>query len=370
MTIDGIARLTHQELTVELIRLAGSERQATAALIVHLAEFDARRLYEPAGYPSLFKYCMAVLHLSEDAVYNRIEVARAVRRFPALAEMLVTGALSPTTARMVVERLTVENQEQLLAEACFKSKAGVEELLAHRFPRPDVAARVRKTPSPRVKVADVVDPPADVRVMSTATPALDPTPPAPAMTVAANPRPVVRPRAPERYEIRFTASKEMRDELQEAQDLLGHAIPSGDIAAVFGRALSLLVSDLKKKKCAATSRPRPSAAPAAVSPNVTAEVKRAVWARDRASCAFVASSGRRCGERRFLEFHHVVPRGVGGPGTVENIALRCRAHNGHEVDLFFGPGKRWLRDDQRTGSGTSRPPRGDGSGRTPSAGAG
>jgi 5-methylcytosine-specific restriction endonuclease McrA len=72
-------------------------------------------------------------------------------------------------------------------------------------------------------------------------------------------------------------------------------------------------------------------------------VRRAVCARDANRCAFVSKHGRRCEETRFLEFHHVVPRAAGGGATVDNIQLRCRAHNGHEVDLFFGPGKRWVR---------------------------
>jgi hypothetical protein len=354
-----VSHLTHEELTAELGRLAGSEREATAALIVHLAEFDARRLYEPAGFPSLFKHCMAVLHLSEDAVYNRIEVARALRRHPVLAEMLVTGALSPTTARLVVDYLTVENKDELLAAASFKSKNVVEELLAHVSPRPDVAARMRKIPR-RPLTADVVVPPAITRTEAPIPAPSNPFPPpspaeAPPVRFAADPRPVVSPRAPERYEIRFTASREMRDELREAQDLLGHAIPSGDIAAVFARALRLLVNDLKKKKCAATDQPRPGAGESAASAHVPAAVRRAVWSRDQGSCAFVSAHGHRCGARRLVEFHHVIPRAAGGPATVENIALRCRAHNGHEVDLFFGPGKRWTAGEDGTRPGTSSP---------------
>jgi len=56
MKITHASRLGNAELMAELNRLARCEREATAALIVHLAEFDARRLFEPAGYPSLFKY--------------------------------------------------------------------------------------------------------------------------------------------------------------------------------------------------------------------------------------------------------------------------------------------------------------------------
>src|SRR5713101_2042895 len=89
MKITHASHLSDQELTTALRRLAQDEREATVALIVHLAEFDARRLYEPAGFSSLFKYCRAVLRLSEDAVYNRIRSARAARRFPVIVDMLL-----------------------------------------------------------------------------------------------------------------------------------------------------------------------------------------------------------------------------------------------------------------------------------------
>jgi hypothetical protein len=156
---------------------------------------------------------------------------------------------------------------------------------------------------------------------------------------------VVRPLAPERYEIRFTASGEMREKLRVAQDLLGHAIPSGDIAQVFDRALTLLVADLSRKKYAATERPRRSRGQSDESRNIPGEVKRLVDRRDKRRCAFVPPNGRRCDERRFLEFHHVVPYAAGGKPTAENIQLRCRAHNGYEADLFYGPGQRRTRGD-------------------------
>lgn len=63
-----------------------------------------------------------------------------------------------------------------------------------------------------------------------------------------------------------------------------------------------------------------------------------MWLRDGGQCAFVARNGRRCNERGFLEFHHVVPYGTGGEATADNIAVRCRAHNGYEADLYFGRG--------------------------------
>ena len=38
-----------------------------------------------------------------------------------------------------------------------------------------------------------------------------------------------------------------------------------------------------------------------------------------------------------LEFHHVIPFADGGATTSANLQLRCRAHNGYEAELFFGP---------------------------------
>ena len=65
-------------------------------------------------------------------------------------------------------------------------------------------------------------------------------------------------------------------------------------------------------------------------------MRRAVWRRDGGCCAFVGTEGR-CGERAFLELHHVEPYAVGGAAREENIELRCRAHNAYEARLFFEP---------------------------------
>jgi hypothetical protein len=168
---------------------------------------------------------------------------------------------------------------------------------------------------------------------------------------------VVRPLAAERYEIRFTASADTLKKLRAAQDLLGHAVPSGDLAEVFDRALTVLVADLTRKKFATTSRPRTSTAASIDDSHIPAAVRRGVGIRDRARCAFVARNGRRCEERRFLEFHHIVPRAAGGLATIENIQLRCRAHNGHAVDQYFGPGKRRMRDRRSYAMGAARGPK-------------
>ena len=77
-----------------------------------------------------------------------------------------------------------------------------------------------------------------------------------------------------------------------------------------------------------------------------------MWIRDEGRCAFVGRSGR-CREIGFLEFHHAEPHAVKGPATVDNIQLRCHAHNQHEARLFFGD---WAAGPPPDASADSRAP--------------
>jgi hypothetical protein len=160
--------------------------------------------------------------------------------------------------------------------------------------------------------------------------------------IPAPPPPLACPLAPDRYKVTFTATEETCEKLQLAQDLLRHSIPDGDPARIFARALDVLVEELVKAKFAVTRTTRTSPGQTDDSRHIPAEVKRAVFARDRGRCAFRAAEGRRCGERAFVEFHHLVPYAAGGAPMVENIELRCRAHNGYEAEVFYGPARRYL----------------------------
>jgi hypothetical protein len=166
-------------------------------------------------------------------------------------------------------------------------------------------------------------------------------PPALADPTGPRRREIVRPLAPDRYEIRFTATAQTCEKLRIAKDLLCHAVPGGDVAQVVDRALTVLLEELARRKFAATPRPRPSGASASVagpaaSRHIPAAVKRTVWLRDGGRCAFVGKAARRREARGFLEFHHVRPYAVGGAATTDNIQIRCRAHNAYEADLFYG----------------------------------
>ena len=278
-----VSELTDTELIHELARRAGRERHATAATIRALIEFDRRILYKGEGYASLFAYCTQALHYSEHAAFNRIEVARAAARWPQLLSAIEDGTIHLAGARLLAPHLTEENVEMAIASARHRSKREVEEVVAG-LARRNVLVAV----------------------------------------------------AAEQYRLHLTISRQARDTLRQVQALLSHQLPDGNPAVIFERALSLLLSDLERKRTAATARPRPRrATQGARTRHIPAAVRREVWRRDAGQCAFVGRQGR-CTERQFVEFHHVQPYAAGGAATAANIELRCRSHNSYEAEVYFG----------------------------------
>ncbi|HEV8481815.1 MAG TPA: DUF222 domain-containing protein, partial [Candidatus Eisenbacteria bacterium] len=158
-------------------------------------------------------------------------------------------------------------------------------------------------------------------------------------------RPITNPTplAADRYEIRFTIDGATYEKLRFAQNLLGHAVPSGSIAELFRRGLGALVAETLKKRFGIGSKPKGARGRQARPSRriisrryIPAPIRRAVWERDGKQCTAVSRDGKRCEERKFLEFDHVVPVARGGKPTVKGLRMLCRAHNQLEAERAFG----------------------------------
>jgi 5-methylcytosine-specific restriction endonuclease McrA len=316
----SLRHLPDQTLVREFKSAVAHDCQSSALVIAYLAEVDARRLYAPAGYSSLFEYCVREVHFSEDVAYKRIQVARAARQFPSIYDLLADGRLHLTAVVLMAPRLTPGNAGELLAAAVHRSKAQIEQLLAERFPQPDLPTLIAPLAAP----ANSLLVPEPVKLRPTEQSAIAPAAPA-----------KVAPLAPERYAVQFTMDQATRDDLAYAQALLGHAVPNGDVAQIFARALKTLIAKLEREKFAKTERPR-SCQHSDDARHIPAEVKRAVWERDGGRCTFVGENGHRCESRTRLEFDHVEAVANGGHATVPGLRLRCRAHNQLEAERGFG----------------------------------
>ena len=324
-----LSLLSNIELLDEAQRLAANERTATAALVRCLIEVEDRALHLAQGCASMFVYCTDVLRLCEGAAYNRIQAARTARKFPLVLERLADGSLTLTAVRLLGRHLTTDNCGRVLTSAVHAKKRELEELVASLAPKPDVATVIRKIPQPAA--TPIATASASVQESSNSS---EPASCVPAPPPSANARPVIQPLAPERYKLQLTIAKDTHDTLRQLQNLLRHSISDGDPSRIVDRALKQLLEDVLREKCALTERPRCSTKASSDSRHIPAAVRRAVFKRDGGQCAFVGPHGR-CTERAFLEYHHRLPFAAGGKATVDNIELRCRAHNAYEAQLFF-----------------------------------
>jgi len=139
-----------------------------------------------------------------------------------------------------------------------------------------------------------------------------------------------------RFALQVSIGQGTRDKLEHAKALLGHQVPSGDLAEVLDRALDALIAKLEKRKLAATNRPQRARRPTCNRRTIPAHVRRAVSKRDGGRCTFVSESGTRCPAKAKLEYDHVTPVARGGEATIGNLRLRCRAHNQYEAERTFG----------------------------------
>ena len=189
--------------------------------------------------------------------------------------------MSLTAICLLAPHLTAGNHRLVLEAARQKGKRDVERMIAELSPKPDVPSTIRKLPSPAPPVpmlalAEIMPAAVDsAPTLVRAAPQLC-APQTPSVRVAPAPsRPlVVVSLAPERFKVQFTVGRETHDKLRRAQDLLRHAAPNGDPAQIVDRALTLLLE--------------------------------------------------------------VIPYASGRTASVENIQLRCRAHNQYEAQGYFG----------------------------------
>jgi len=377
-------------LLADLAEMVSRDRASTAELLAYLSEVDGRRLFRPAGYPSMYAYCVGELHLSEQAAYKRIYAARVTRRFPAVFAALSEGRIHLAGVCLIAPYLKSGNVDELLAMATHQRKSEIERRLALRFPRTELMTIVEVYPGrASSSTAEVVpegagtlgaeagtrpptepvdgssqrstDAPAanpsvaaaataataaaavtSAAAAATAAPAGTVAPAATAMHATGPPlmAPVTRPKwiplAPQRFGLQLSVPQSTYDKVQHALALLSHVIPCGDVAQVLDRALDLLIEKLERRKLGAALQPRAPRPLTGGTRYVPAHVRRAVWKRDQGRCTFVSESGHRCEERRFLQFDHIEPVARGGIASVDGIRLRCRAHNQLEAERVFG----------------------------------
>jgi 5-methylcytosine-specific restriction endonuclease McrA len=277
----------------------------------------------------MFAFCTSRFRMSEAIAAKRIRAGRAACRFPCVFGMIARGELHLTGVHQLAAHLTDDNHQRVLQRAKHKSMREIEQLIAEIAPKPDVPTLIRALPMKKSEEPSPLEP-------IGASPSTSRPGAAAPLKPKAISRPV--PLAPRRYKLQVTIGEEARDKLAELQALLSHQIPDGDPGEILERALDALLTETKKKKAALTDKPRRTKKKKTkpTTRAIPAHARREVFERDEGHCTFVDAEGRRCPSKWQVEFHHRTPYARGGTHDVENIELRCRAHNQYEAELEYG----------------------------------
>ena len=135
--------------------------------------------------------------------------------------------------------------------------------------------------------------------------------------------------------LRVTVSDAFVGDLETVRQALSHKLPGGSLEEVLHECVRVTLGHIERRRCGAV-RKTSAKAPPPGSRYVPVAIRNEVWKRDGGQCAFVGSTGHRCGSRHQVQLHHLDPFGKGGPATAANLSLRCRVHNFHAAEQDYG----------------------------------
>src|SRR6478735_5136622 len=273
--------LADDELLAGLSRIVGQRNQITAEFLAYLAELDERQIFLDLGFSSLFEYCLETLGLCESTAGRHIAAARVCRNHPQVFALVASGALHASALSLLRKHLSPENAAELFELCTHRSTRKVEELLAGRFPRPDVRDLVRRltrfaipggVPAQAGLTLDVERPsetkPTEALPREPSVPLqtafVESRAREPATTLGALGAPEAlkpsrfEPLSPDRYGVHFTADGEFRELLERVRGLAGHRLPSGDLMTLLKRGLEAYERELAKERFAVGRKPRRS----------------------------------------------------------------------------------------------------------------
>ncbi len=386
MTI--LHQLSDSSLRQTLKNLATSERAGLVALVDHLAEVDSRSLDKEWGYSSLWDYVTRELLMKDGVAYNRIALARLVRKRPEIRPLLVDGSLGQCSAVLLNEFVASEHFSELLLRATKSSKRELQDYIAiyrgKPTPKKDTIRRVAETvaklapvqasvatPQPPLTALPLRPLPLEAQVNKPVhTPALSLfQSPIAAPVIAAvtqhseksEAKPLFDEAEVKTHRISFMATEAMVDKLKRAKDLAG----TQELGAVLEAALNAFLEKKdpvkrQERRVARKAKAAPQPVEVKVSGNEKSEdinsrrqagdeseksnprrqpigVRDEVTVRDGGRCTYVGPDGVRCGATRYLEIDHVLAWSKGGSSRqVENATLHCKNHNLLKARKEFG----------------------------------
>lgn len=291
MTARKSDSLSNEDLLQRIDSVMQNRRRQTAQLIGLLLQLDESREHLRIAYSSLYEFCVRRLGMSEGTAYRHITATRLAHDCPKLLTYIENGDIHLSRIAQLRHVIKPKNVDELVETTRGMSKYQVEELVRRLDPRVDVPGRMRKLPT--------------LRTDSEVAPAV---------------KPRIEPHAESRYRLQATISRELRDKIERALDLMSHANPKRDLTMLLERAVDALLEKLEKRRLGKTSSTEPSAEPSAPTPAPK---------KDQTTKGNPSRATRRRGfnlddEPSTLDVGQIIPPAKGGMDDGDNLRVRSR----------------------------------------------
>lgn len=304
-----------RELDRRLRRLARRRAADDVEEATCLRRARAEGLHRHFGYASFYEYAERVLGYTPGVVRERMRVADALVGLPKLCAAMTAGDVVYSAARSLTRVATAANEDAWLAATARASVRDIEDMVAGRRrgdppdAPPDPAARLHERRflltgavlgayiAARARLETACGHPlSDSEVLDALCAA--------SLAGTAATDPATRPPP---YQIAITRCADCARAWVDAA----------------GQSVELSATELARASCDAELLGRvDSDAPPRATKTIPPRIRRAVLRRDRGRCRVPG-----CKYARFVDVHHVVPRGKGGDHTPSRLAAMCSAHH-------------------------------------------
>jgi len=324
-------------------------------LIAVLQEIEAQKIYVELGFSSLFKYATTSLGLSEANAYTFIAVARKAKSIPLLQQSLEEASVSVSKVKPILAVLELENSKAWIQKAKTLSKAEIEKQVAGFAPKAKKREKVQYVREEALRMhlevrEEIYQKLKRVQEIS-ASKNLEETLEALVDVYLKTKDPIEKAKrvqkksaaAPGSYRPggsdRTTVGGRLPGKLPTGGLPTGERLPTGGqptggLPTGAKPPVPVLTNacDIKSKK----TLPRNKVFGRGPIP---AKIKHQVFLRDGGRCQYRGTSGEVCGERKFVQIHHLEPLWQGGGDGVDNLLSLCHPHHDyfHREDRKYRP---------------------------------
>ena len=321
-------------------------------LIAVLQEIEAQKIYLELGFSSLFKYATASLGLSEANAYTFIAVARKAKSIPLLQQSLEEASVSVSKVKPILAVLEPENSKDWIQKAKTLSKAEIEKQVAGFAPKAKKREKVQYVREEALRMHLEVREEIYQKLKRVQE-----------ISASKNLEETLEALVDVYLKTKDPIEKAKRVQKKSAAAPGSHRPGGSDRATVGGRLPTVrglpdgqptgglsggLSGKLPTGGLPTGAKPRaPALTNAPVLTNacdlksektlpgdkvfgrkpIPAEIKHQVFLRDGGRCQYRGTNGQLCGERKFVQIHHLEPLWQGGEDGVDNLLSLCHPHH-------------------------------------------